>query len=350
VLIARAPFRISLAGGGTDLPAYYERFGGQVISTTIDKFVYVVLNVDHGTDLQITSSDYGTFYRHAGHQPLEWVGDLTLPRAVFHEFDIHSGVRAFLASEVPPGTGLGSSSAVAVALIKSVSTACGQRLSPPEIAELACDIEIRKLGNPIGKQDQYAAAFGGLNAVAFSKDGVQVTPLRLDERTQTKLEQRLLLFYTGAARDSATILREQTKSSRGEDPRVLDALHSVKAVAFEMIRALKAGDVGLVGELLHASWEQKKRFAKGVSGPFIDECYAIARRSGAVGGKLTGAGGGGFLLLYCLPENQNAVTASLEPRGLRRMSFAFSRAGARVLMNASLRLPGSLSHVYACSL
>ena len=174
MLIARAPFRISLAGGGTDLPAYYEEFGGFVISTTIDKYFYAILNVNGKHELQISSADYRTFYRHDSEKPLSWEGDLSLPKAILHEFGVDRGVRVFLASEVPPGTGLGSSSAVAVALIKAVSTATGLRLTPGQVAELACTVEIEKLGHPIGKQDQYAAAFGNLNAIRFSRGHVEV--------------------------------------------------------------------------------------------------------------------------------------------------------------------------------
>ncbi len=338
MLIARAPFRISLAGGGTDLPAYYEQFGGHVISTTIDKYFYVVLHVNNDQDLQISSADYRTFYRHDPEQPLGWDGDLSLPRAILHEFGIERGVRVFLASEVPPGTGLGSSSAVAVALIKAVSTARGLRLTQGEIAETACNIEITKLGHPIGKQDQYAAAFGNLNAIRFTRDGVEVERLRISQNTRAQLQNNLILFYTGAARDSASILREQTEASQKRTASVIEALHTVKGIANETRAALEQGDLPAVGELLHVGWEQKKRFASGVTNPLIEECYALARRKGAVGGKLTGAGGGGFLMLYCELHDQPSVTSALESRGLKRMNFCFSSTGARVLMHASLSL------------
>lgn len=339
MLIARAPFRISLAGGGTDLPAYYEQFGGSVISTTIDKYFYVVLHVSNDQELQISSADYRTFYRHDPDQPLGWDGDLSLPRAILHEFGVWRGVRVFLASEVPPGTGLGSSSAVAVALIKAVSTACGLNLTPAKVAETACAIEISKLNHPIGKQDQYAAAYGNLNAISFSRQGVEVERLRIPQEVRARLQKNILLFYTGAARDSAAILQEQTSATRRRTSSVIDALHAVKEVAGLMRRALEHGDLTAVGELLNVSWEQKKRFATGVSTPLVEECYVLARKNGAAGGKLTGAGGGGFLMLYCEPHAQSSVTSALESRGLKRMNFAFSQSGARVLMHASLNLP-----------
>src|SRR5436309_6086462 len=179
VLIARAPVRISLAGGGTDLPAYYREHGGLVVSTTIDKYLYVFVNLNGTDSVQVTSSDYHTFFRQRRGEPILWDGDLTLPRAFLHQFGIDGGISLFLASEVPPGTGLGSSSTVAVALAKALSTLYGPALDKHELAELASYVEIQKLGMPIGRQDQYAAAFGGLNAIYFEAKGVRVEPLHL---------------------------------------------------------------------------------------------------------------------------------------------------------------------------
>jgi D-glycero-alpha-D-manno-heptose-7-phosphate kinase len=339
MLLARAPVRISLAGGGTDLPAYYDRCGGCVVNATIDKYFYTFLTVNQDEDIQITSSDYRTFYRHDGQGPPLWDGALSLPRAILNHFGISKGVSMFLASEIPPGTGLGSSSTVAVSVIKAVAVACGLHLSRQDIAELACYIEIGKLGMPIGKQDQYAAAFGGLNFITFSSDGVQVEPLRVAPQARRTLEQRLLLFYTGAARNSATILGEQEKASATRDPSVTSALDTVKEMAYEVRDCLERGQIHCLGEFLHRNWEQKKRFASGVTNPVIDECYEAARAAGAVGGKITGAGGGGFLMLYCEPSHQPMVTDALEARGLKRMDFHFERGGARVLLNAALQLP-----------
>lgn len=338
MLLARAPVRISLAGGGTDLPAYYEKCGGCVVSTTIDKYFYTFLTVNEDEDIQITSSDYRTFYRHDGSGPPLWEGDLSLPRAILHHFSISKGVSMFLASEVPPGTGLGSSSTVAVSVIKSVAVACGLHLSRREIAELACYIEIEKLGMPIGKQDQYAAAFGGLNYFTFTRDGVGVEPIQIAAHMRRRLEQHLMLFYTGAARNSASILGEQQQASAREEPSVVTALDAVKNMAHEAKDCLERGEVDGIGELLHRNWVQKKRFASGVTNAAIDECYELARATGAIGGKITGAGGGGFLMLYCRPDYQSAVTDALEGKGLKRMDFHFEHGGAKVLMNAALQL------------
>src|SRR5512135_2934084 len=183
MLITRAPVRISFAGGGTDLPAYYQKHGGAVVSTTIDKYFYVFLNVSGDDKMQITSSDYRTFYRHDTDTPLLFDGDLSLPRAILNHFGLARGISIFLASEVPPGTGLGSSSTVAVAISKALSSLCEQELSKAELAELAAHIEIVRLGMPIGKQDQYAASFGGINCFSFTNDGVTVTPLPMTRET-----------------------------------------------------------------------------------------------------------------------------------------------------------------------
>ena len=338
MLIARAPVRISLAGGGTDLPAYYEPYGGVVLNTTINKYFYVFLNISSETGLQITSSDYRTFYRHEIQEPLIWDGDLRVPRAILSHFGVKHGLNMFLASEIPPGTGLGSSSTVTVAIIKAVSTALKQNLDQKQLAELACFMELEKLGAPIGKQDQYAAAFGGLNWIEFGQDGVQVEPLDLSREIRDRLEYNLLLFFTGSFRSASDILEEQTESSQKQDERVMEALHKVKKMAYQVRDCIRQGDLGTFGELLHQNWVQKKRFAKGVSNPKIDKVYKLARKNGALGGKITGAGGGGFLMLYCEPAHQQAVTLALEREGLNRMDYHFDRQGARVLMNAGLRL------------
>ena len=338
MLIARAPVRISFAGGGTDLEAYYRKYGGMVVSTAIDKYFYVFLNVDQSNTLQITSSDYRTFYRYDPETAFLWDGDLALPRAFLHHFGVRRCVSMFLASEIPQGTGLGSSSTVAVAVVKAISTACGLNLSRQEIAELAWYGEIDKLGMPIGKQDQYASSFGGLNVITFDRSGVAVEPLNIAPQTRQQLEQNTLLFFTGTARDSATILTYQRESSRRDEPQVIEALHAVKQAAAEVRDCLEQGDLTRFGQLLDRAWQHKKRFAAKVSNPFIDECYQRALDAGALGGKITGAGGGGFLMLYCEQEHQNAVTRSLAEQKLRRMDFRFDVDGARVLMNTGLRL------------
>ena len=338
MIIARAPVRISLAGGGTDLPAYYEKFGGAVVSTAIDKYFYVVLNVTEDDSLQISSSDYRTFYRHDGEEPVLWDGDLRLPRAILNHFGIKSGLSMFLASEIPPGTGLGSSSSVAVAIIKAVGTAMGNTMSKHQLAEIACHIEIEKLGEPIGKQDQHAAAFGGLNWMEFTREEVLVEPLNVSPDVRMALEHNLLSFFTGSSRNASEILQRQTRNSKRQEASVIEALHRVKAMAYEVRQALEQGDLRTFGALLDENWAQKKRFASGITNPRIDQAYETAKDAGALGGKISGAGGGGFLLLYCEPDKQESVTRALDRHGFKRMDYRFDHTGARVLMNAGLNI------------
>lgn len=338
MLIARAPVRISFAGGGTDLPAYYQKHGGLVVSTTIDKYFYLFVNLNGVDAVQIASSDYRTFYRHRRGEPMFWGGDLSLPRAFLHQLGIEGGISLFLASEIPPGTGLGSSSAVAVALAKALSALCGMELAPGHLAELASYVEIDKLSMPIGRQDQYAAAFGGLNAIHFGPNGVQVERLILRPEIERTLEQRIMLFFTGTARTAASILKDQRAATQQGETDTMASLHQIKAMAQTTLKLLRAGDLDGFGALMHESWQAKKRLAKGITNPQIDEAYTAARAHGALGGKIAGAGGGGFLMLYCHDEQQEAVTQALEALSLVRMDFHFERGGAVILMDALPRV------------
>lgn len=338
MLIARAPVRISFFGGGTDIPAYFNEYGGCVLSTSIDKYVYVHMNVRDSGNLQITSSDYHTFYRHPIDEPLMWDGNLSLPRAVLSHFGVEHSVSMFLASEAPPGTGLGSSSSVTVALLTAVSAACGIKLSKQQLAEGASFIEIQKLKKPIGMQDQFASAFGGLNWITFERGGVTVRPFHLPISTLTRLQSNLLLMYTGATHDSAEILKHQTSGSKEKKPIVIESVHAVKELAHRSRDLLLKGELDRFGAMLDEAWQFKKKFAPGVTNEMIDRCYAIARNNGALGGKIAGAGGGGFLLLYCESDAVNRVEQSLEAEGLKRMDFRFDNDGGKVIYNAGIRL------------
>ncbi len=335
MLIARAPMRISFGGGGTDLEAYYARYGGMVVSSAINKYFYAIITTDETDDLQVISADYRSLFRHTPYNDLFWDGDLALPKAVLHHFGIRRGVNLFVASEVPPGTGLGSSSAAAVTLVRAISTLIEQPITKQQTAELASYIEIGKMGMPIGKQDQYASAFGGLNTITFASEGVAVEPLRIDPDVRDTLERRLMLFFTGSSRESTSILKHQRKSTEERDEAVLEALHRIKHVAGEVQHCLEQGDLDKFAALLHYSWQEKRRLAPNLSSQFIDECYQLALKHGAAGGKITGAGGGGFLLLYCREEAQETVTLALEERGLKRMNFHFDYQGATVMLNVA---------------
>lgn len=336
-LIAQAPVRISFGGGGTDLAAYYRRYGGIVVSTAINRYVYTIVSDGVFDSQQIISADYHTFYRRPlsenliQERTLVWDGDLALPKTVLGYFGVKTGIDIFLASEVPPGTGLGSSGSVAVSMVAALSAWLKRPMDKGEIAEIACHIEIDRMSMPVGKQDQYAAAFGGLNVITFSADQTSVEPIHLDPDTLTRLQRSVLLFYTGQARDSANILRHQWNASEQDNPQVVQRLHTIKALALDIRDALVDGDINAFGELMHHSWLNKRQLVANISNANVDEWYDVARQAGAIGGKITGAGGGGFLMLVCRPEAQPAVTEALGTRGLRRMDFAFDFTGARVV-------------------
>src|SRR5713226_3347350 len=335
MLIARAPMRISFGGGGTDLEAYYAKYGGLVVSTSINKYFYAVITTDESDDLQVISADYRSLFRHSPYNDLFWDGNLALPKAILHHFGIRRGINLFVASEVPPGTGLGSSSAAAVTMVRAISTLMEQPMTKQQVAELASYIEINKMGMPIGKQDQYASAFGGLNKITFTREGVTVEPVRIAPEVRQALERRLLLFFTGSSRESTSILTHQRKSTQEADGAVLQALHNIKQVAVDVQDCLERGDLDEFARLLHYSWQEKRRLAPNLSTGFIDECYTLALERGASAGKITGAGGGGFLLIYCHEEFQDTVTTSLEERGLKRMNFRFDQQGATVVLNVA---------------
>ncbi len=333
MLIVRAPMRISFGGGGTDLEAYYAKYGGFVVSTAINKYFYAIITSDESGDLQIISADYRALFRHSPYSDLFWDGDLALPKAILHHFGIRRGINLFVASEVPPGTGLGSSSAAAVALVQAISTLLEQPMTKQQVAELASYVEITKMRMPIGKQDQFASSFGGLNKITFIEQGVTVEPVNIAPDVRQTLERRLMLFFTGSSRESTSILKHQRQSTQDQDEAVLQALHHIKQIAVDIQACLERGDLDEFARLLHASWQEKRRLAPGLSTSFIDACYALALEHGASGGKITGAGGGGFLMLYCCEQAQNAVTTVLEKHGLKCMNFHFDQQGAKVLLN-----------------
>jgi D-glycero-alpha-D-manno-heptose-7-phosphate kinase len=331
MVIVRAPLRISFGGGGTDLAAYYTRFGGYVVSIAISRYCYVVLNERDDGAIRISSADYHMWDTVMDDRKLVIESPLVLAKAVLKRFSVHEslsrGIDLVQASDVAPGTGLGSSSAMIVALIKAVATLCRCALSPQDIAELACSIEIEQLQAPIGKQDQYASALGGLNVLEFTAQGVQVTPLLLSAERISLLRKHLLLFSTGTTRNAATILTQQRANTQ-KDQRTIDILHRMKAVAMEMCEVLVAGELDRLGSLLHRSWYEKKTLLVNISSSAIDGYYTAALGAGALGGKIVGAGGGGFLLLYCPPLRQAAVRETMGHCGLRELPFAFDFFGA----------------------
>lgn len=327
--------RISFGGGGTDLPAYYQRFGGAVLSAAINKYFYTILGKRTDGQVQVISSDLRVFetWHHIYKQDLK-DSVLEIPLAVLKEVNCQVAVDMFLASEIPPGTGLGSSASVCVNILKALTEYLQKPLSKYELAEKAFYIARTVLKKQIGKQDEYAAAFGGLNYITFEPDGqTHVEPIRQDPPLLRELESNLMLFFTGAARNSWTILEEQETSTRQHSGSTVEALHELKELASDMRATLQGGELYEFGKLLHLGWQAKRRVSNRVSTPQIDHLYDLAIQRGALGGKITGAGGGGFLLLYCQPEHQPAVREAMQGAGIREMAFGFDAQGAQVLVN-----------------
>jgi D-glycero-alpha-D-manno-heptose-7-phosphate kinase len=335
VLIVRSPVRISFGGGGTDLPAYYEQYGGAVLSVAINKYFYTILGKRTDGRIQVISSDLRICetWKDIAQNVIEGSA-LEIPLAVLKELNCDVSVDLFLASEIPPGTGLGSSASVCVNILKTLTTYRQRPISKYELAEKAFHIARHVLGKQVGKQDEYAAAFGGLNYITFSPDGnTLVEPIEQDPALQRELESNLMLFFTGAAHNSWTILREQETSTLRHTAPTLEALHQVKELGAHMRAALEQGQMHQFGELLHEAWQAKRRISSKISNAHIDELYSLATRNGALGGKITGAGGGGFLLLYCEPDHQAAVRDAMLAAGVREMTFGFDTQGAQVVVN-----------------
>jgi D-glycero-alpha-D-manno-heptose-7-phosphate kinase len=330
MIAARAPLRISFGGGGTDLPAYYERFGGMVVSAAITPACHVSI-VPCGDDgVVLDSKDFDLTVNVPPHRRAAIGEPLSLPRAVLAWFATRelfpTGARIEMRADVPPGSGLGSSSAMAVALISAISRFVGYPMSRRVVAETACTVEIDLLRRPIGRQDQYAAALGGLNTLTFSRAGVTVSPMALSAAADRALHDHLLLVSTRRTRDSATVLEPQRAAS-GADGQVTARLHRLKRIAADMRVALLLGDLPAFGALLHQSWELKRRLSRGVTSAEIDRWYAVARGAGAYGGKIAGAGGGGFFLFCVPPERRLGVLTDLRAKGLMPFSFAFDHDG-----------------------
>lgn len=335
MLIVRSPVRVSFGGGGTDLPAYYEQFGGAVLSAAINKYFYTILGKRSDGRIQVISSDLRVFETWQDLSKLQVRGNpLEIPLAVLKEMNGNLAVDLFLASEIPPGTGLGSSASVCVNVLKTLTTYLHQPLSKYDLAENAFHIARNVLGKNVGKQDEYAAAFGGLNYITFDPDGsTLVEPMKLAPAVLQDLQGRLMLFFTGTAHDSWTILKEQEASTRQGTGATVDALHEVKALGSQMRDAMQKENLHLLGELLHQGWMAKRRVSVMISDDRIDRLYSLARDRGALGGKITGAGGGGFLLLYCEHPYQKSVREAMQEQGIQEMTFAFDLQGAQAIVN-----------------
>ena len=320
---SRAPLRISLAGGGTDVPPYPALEGGAVLSTTIDLFAYASVRPRHDGEIRIQSPDL--------EESAALSGRVDLARSVLDDSDHSGGADVVLHCDAPPGSGLGSSSSLIVSMCAALCRTAGQAPTPYELADRAVRIERVDLGIPGGLQDHYAAAFGGFNFIEFGGDGVLVNPLRLQPDVLAELHGSLLLVPTAAvARRSAGILGRQVAAYERKDDAVIDALRRLKEQAVSLKAGLLKGDLTAVAALLDEGWHTKRLLAEGISTPEIDDLYATARQLGAVGGKLLGAGGGGFLLLMTRFDERGRVARALRDKGIAPVNFSFTDQGVQV--------------------
>ncbi len=322
MIITQTPLRLGLVGGGTDLPAYYREHGGRVLNTAIDKYVYVIVKQRFDDDIYINYSQKEIVTR---------VEDVQhdLVREALHMTGIRGGVEITTLADIPSaGSGLGSSSAVTVGLLHALFTYQGHQVTAAELAERACTIELDRCGKPIGKQDQYAAAYGGVCDMRFGPgDNVTVDRIRLEPREHHRLQDELLLFYTGITRSADTILREQTANVGDR----LEQLHRLRDLAGEAAVGLRNGDHGSLGRALAASWVAKRELASGVSNELLDDYVERALKAGATGAKVAGAGGGGFVLVTCPGERHWAVRDEMAP--MKELPVKIEPSGSRVIFN-----------------
>ncbi len=326
MIIARSPLRVSLGGGGTDLASYYREHEGFLIAGAMDKYVYVTV---------IRPFTEGVFLKYSQLEHVKSVQDVKhaiIREALLMQELKTPQVEITTLSDIPAGTGLGSSGSFTTALLKALYTHRRRLLLPQELAELACHIEIDRLGEPIGKQDQYIAVYGGLTCFTFQKDGtVTAEPLQIPVNSMFELEDRLMLFFTGFTRSASGILEDQKKRSQNHDSEMLENLHIVKELGYRSKKVLEQGDVHAFGKLMHEHWENKKRRSGGMSNPRIDQWYDLGMSNGAVGGKLVGAGGGGFLMF--LADDKTRLRNAMASAGLKELRFRFDFEGTKVVLS-----------------
>jgi D-glycero-alpha-D-manno-heptose-7-phosphate kinase len=324
MIITRSPLRITLGGGGTDLPSYYRDHAGFLIAAAIDKYVYVTV---------MRPFSPGIYLKYSKLEHVKSVDEIQHP--IVRESMRLIGFRTpqieiTTLADIPAGTGLGSSGSFTTALLRALYAHRRRLLHPSELASLACEIEMDRLGEPIGKQDQYIAAYGGVTCFTFHRDErVDARPLAIPMSSLHDLEDNLLLFFTGVTRSAGDILADQKARTASNDPAMLANLHHVKALGERSRDALERGDVGRFAELMHEQWEHKKQRSGGMSNPQIDEWYRLGRENGALGGKLVGAGGGGFLLFYA--EDHRRLRAAMTGAGLEEVRFRFDFEGTKVV-------------------
>jgi D-glycero-alpha-D-manno-heptose-7-phosphate kinase len=323
MIITRTPLRISIGGGGTDLPSYYRRFGGFVIAAAINKHIYVGMN-------ETFSGGYFLKYSSLEHAPTVDEIRHSLIREVLRLHEVPAPIEVVSMADIPAGTGLGSSGAFTVGLLRAVHALKRKYVDPGVVAEEACKIEIETLQQPVGKQDQYIAAYGGIACFEFHESGeVTVNPLAISNSTLYDLEEHLLMFFTGYSRNASAVLDDQKVRSEQGDAAMLDNLHFTKQLGQCIKLALERGEARRFGELMHEHWLHKRGRSPGTSNDGINRWYDIGRDNGAIGGKLVGAGGGGFLLFYA--EDRDALRRAMTREGLREIRFGFDHEGSKLV-------------------
>lgn len=330
MIVVRSPFRLPLGGGGTDLPSYYSQYGGCLITAAINKYLYININhpamadkikINYSKVEMVNVDEIDQIKHEIVRESLKYLG-------------ISQPIEISSMADLAAGTGMGSSSSYAVGLLKGLNTCLRRFISMKELAEEACHIEIDRIGKPIGKQDQYAAAYGGIIQLHISLDGeVTVTPLPLDHEIIYELENRLMMFYTNVERDANQILSEQSQKAGNDDQAVIASMHRIKEIGIAVKDALVHGDICQFGRLLHEHWLEKKTISTKMSNSRIDEWYDLAMANGALGGKIMGAGGGGFMLLCVENGKRKLLRKTMESAGMRYMDFRFDFEGSKVLVN-----------------
>jgi D-glycero-alpha-D-manno-heptose-7-phosphate kinase len=325
MIITRSPLRISLGGGGTDLPSYYQKYGGFLIAAAIDKYVYVSV---------MRPFTEGIFLKYSEQERVSQVSEIRHPimRETLSIMNFKTPqVEITTLADIPAGTGLGSSGSFTTALLKALYAHRRWLITPNDLARLACEIEIDRLHEPVGKQDQYISAYGGITCFEFLPDNsVNAYPLAIKMETLFDLEDNLLLFFTGFSRKAGDILQDQDQRTQLDDEAMLENLHQTKELGMRIKRVLEAGKTADFGLLLHEHWEHKKIRSGGMSNPKIDEFYELGRKNGAIGGKLVGAGGGGFLVFYA--EDRSKLRQAMATAGLEEVRFHFDFEGTKVIL------------------
>lgn len=323
MIIVRSPLRVTLGGGGTDLPSYYERFGGFLISAAIDRYVYITLH---------KTFQPGYIIKYSSMEKVQHLNNIKHPiiRESLKLLNMDNNYLEITSmADIPAGTGLGSSGSFTTALLKSLHAFKRNFVHPKELAEQACDIEINKLGEPIGKQDQYIAAYGGITCFEFKRNSVKAYPLKIEKEILYDLEDNLLLFFTGTTRSASSILKEQHCKSKANNKDMINNLHFIKELGMKSKKALEKGDLNKFGELMNVHWEHKKKRSSAMSNENINDWYDLALKNGALGGKLIGAGGGGFLMFYA--SDSVKLRNALNTTGMEEVRFRFDFEGTKVM-------------------